>query len=82
MLEIVVSYDLWILHAFFVAGSNNDMNVFNQSPLFIDVLKDEASHMNFMVNGHEYKQRYYLGDGIYPRRPVFMKTVLLPQTSK
>jgi hypothetical protein len=57
------------------------MNMFNQSPLFIDVLKDEASNMNFMVNGHEYKQRYYLGDGIYSRRPVFMKTVSLPHTS-
>ena len=35
MLEAVASHDLWIWHAFFgVAGSNNDINVLNQSPLF------------------------------------------------
>lgn len=35
MLEAVASQDLWIWHAFFgVAGSNNDINVLNQSPLF------------------------------------------------
>ncbi|CAN1298896.1 hypothetical protein LINPERPRIM_LOCUS23989, partial [Linum perenne] len=39
MLEAVASQDLWIWHAFFgVAGSNNDINVLNQSPLFNDVL--------------------------------------------
>ncbi|XP_052620676.1 uncharacterized protein LOC111919209 isoform X2 [Lactuca sativa] len=41
MLEAVASQDLWIWHAYFgVAGSNNDINVLNQSPLFNDVLQD------------------------------------------
>jgi hypothetical protein len=32
MLEAVASLDLWIWHAFFgVAGSNNDINVLDQS---------------------------------------------------
>ncbi|XP_071683717.1 uncharacterized protein [Lolium perenne] len=40
ILEAVASYDRWIWHAFFgVAGSNNDLNVLNQSPLFTDVLR-------------------------------------------
>jgi len=35
MLEAVASYDLWVWHAFFgAAGSNNDINVLDQSPLF------------------------------------------------
>ncbi|KAI3809946.1 hypothetical protein L1987_19550 [Smallanthus sonchifolius] len=41
MLKVVASQDLWFWHAFFgVAGSNNDINVLNQSPLF-----------NTLVNG-------------------------------
>ncbi|XP_074323699.1 uncharacterized protein LOC141660608 [Apium graveolens] len=35
ILEVVASYDLWIWHAFFgIPGSFNDINVFDQSPLF------------------------------------------------
>ncbi|PNX56583.1 ribosomal protein, partial [Trifolium pratense] len=43
MLEVVASQDLWIWHAFFgVAGSNNDINVLNQSHVFNDVLQGQA----------------------------------------
>jgi hypothetical protein len=83
ILEAVASYDRWIWHAFFgVAGSNNDINVLNQSPLFTDVLRGEAPIVNFTVNGHEYKYGYYLADGIYPSWPVFVKGVTLPQCEK
>jgi hypothetical protein len=83
ILEAVASYDRWIWHAFFgVAGSNNDLNVLNQSPLFTDVLRGEAPVVNFTVNGHEYNYGYYLADGIYPSWPVFMKGVTLPQSEK
>lgn len=34
-------------------GSNNDINMLNQSSLFIDMLKGEAPNVNFKVNGHE-----------------------------
>lgn len=83
ILEAVASYDRWIWHAFFgVAGSNNDINVLNQSPLFTDVLRGEAPVVNFTMNGHEYHYGYYLADGIYPSWPVFMKGVTLPQSEK
>ena len=83
ILEAVASYDRWIWHAFFgVAGSNNDINVLNQSPLFVDVLRGEAPVVNFTVNGHGYNRGYYLADGIYPSWPVFMKGVTLPQSEK
>ena len=43
MLEAVASHDLWIWHAFFgVPGSNNDINVLNQSPLFTNILQGRA----------------------------------------
>ncbi|XP_051207967.2 uncharacterized protein [Lolium perenne] len=73
-----------ILRASFgeVAGSNNDINVLNQSPLFTDVLRGEAPIVNFTVNGHEYNYCYYLADDIYPSWTVFMKGVTLPQSEK
>lgn len=83
ILEAVASYDRWIWHAFFgVAGSNNDINVLNQSPLFMDAIRGEEPTVNFTVNGHEYNAGYYLADGIYPSWPVFMKGVPVPQTQK
>jgi len=43
ILEAVASHDRWIWHGFFgVAGSNNDINVLNQSTLFVDQLRGEA----------------------------------------
>ena len=67
MLEVVASHDLWIWHAFFgVAGSNNDINVLNRSPLFTEVLQGRALEVHFTINGTKYNMGYYLADGIYP----------------
>ena len=83
ILEAVASYDRWIWHAFFgVAGSNNDINVLNQSPLFIDTIRGQTPTVNFTVNGNNYNTGYYLADGIYPSWPVFMKGVPVPQLQK
>lgn len=76
ILEAVASQDLWIWHAFFgVAGSNNDINVLNASPLFEDTFQGIAPAVKFKVNGSTYRQWYYLADGIYPDWPVFGKTL-------
>ena len=83
MLEAVASQDLWIWHAFFgVAGSNNDINVLNQSPLFTQHLQGRAPPVDFQVNGRQYNLGYYLADGIYPKWATFFKTIPLPQTEK
>jgi hypothetical protein len=67
ILEAVASQDLWIWHAYFgTAGSNNDINVLNQSDVFNDVLQGNAPEVQFHVNGNQYKYGYYLVDGIYP----------------
>ncbi|TVT97759.1 hypothetical protein EJB05_56980, partial [Eragrostis curvula] len=83
ILEAVVSYDLRIWHGFFgMAGSNNDINVLNQSPLFYEVLKGEAPNVQFSVNGNEYNTGYYLADGIYPEWGAFVKTISSPLSEK
>ena len=83
MLEAVASQDLWIWHAFFgVSGSNNDLNVLNQSPLFTNILQGQAPIVEFMVNGTQYNKGYYLADGIYPEWSTFVKTIPLPQRDK
>jgi len=83
ILEVVASHDLWIWHAFFeVASSNNDINVLNQSHLFIEELKGQAPRVQYMVNGNQYNTGYYLADGIYLECAVFVKSISLPISDK
>ena len=79
MLEAVASQDLWFWHAFFgPPGSNNDINVLNQSPLFNDVLNGVALDMSFVANNVQYKHGYYLVDEIYPNFPTLVKAFSYP----
>ncbi|XP_057432130.1 uncharacterized protein LOC130724877 [Lotus japonicus] len=83
ILEAVASQDLWIWHAFFgVAGSNNDINVLNQSDVFNEVLQGKAPEVQFTLNGTTYNMGYYLADGIYPEWATFVKTISMPQGEK
>jgi len=83
MLEAVASADIWIWHAFFgAAGSNNDINVLDQSPLFTQELQGRAPAVQFTVNGTQYNMGYYLADGIYPEWAAFVKTINRPHTAK
>nr|GEX31237.1 protein ALP1-like [Tanacetum cinerariifolium] len=75
MPKAVASQDLWIWHAFFgIAGANNDIKVLDNSPLFDDLLDDLAPAVSYMVNGVEYRNGYYLADGIYPEWTSFVKS--------
>jgi hypothetical protein len=83
ILEAVASHDLRIWHAFFgTAGSQNDINVLNKSPLFIQAIKGEAPTVHYNVNGTQYDIGYYLADKIYPEWAVFVKTVTAPQSAQ
>jgi hypothetical protein len=62
-----------------VAGSNNDINVLNQSTLFVDQLRGEAPQVQYFVNGRQYTKAYYLADGIYPEWAVLVKSIPAPQ---
>nr|GEV65958.1 protein ALP1-like [Tanacetum cinerariifolium] len=48
------------------SGANNDINVLDNSPLSDDLLEDLAPVVSYVVNGVEYRNGYYLADGIYP----------------
>jgi hypothetical protein len=39
---------------FGVTGSNNDINVLIQSPLFIDVIRGRTPEVSFTINGREH----------------------------
>jgi hypothetical protein len=55
IIETVASHDRWIWHAFFgVAGSNHDIDVLNQSSLFVDVIRGRTPEVSFTINGREY----------------------------
>jgi hypothetical protein len=83
MLEAVASQDLLIWHAFFgVAGSNNDINVLNQSNVFNDILEGQTPTVQYIVNSHPYNMGYYLADGIYPEWATFVKTIPMPLGEK
>jgi hypothetical protein len=51
---------------FLVTGSNNDINVLNQSLLFVDLIRGRTLEVFFTVNDREHHMRYYLADDIYP----------------
>ena len=79
ILEAVADHRLWIWHAYFgVAGSNNDINVLNSSTLFADQCRGRGPAIQFTANGRTHHMGYYLADGIYPRWPVFLKTISCP----
>ena len=65
-----------------MSGSNNDINVLNHSPLFIDALKGQAPQVQYSANGRQYNTCYYLADGIYPEWAVFVKSIKAPQMEK
>ncbi|CAH9068919.1 unnamed protein product [Cuscuta epithymum] len=83
ILEIVAGHNLWIWHAFFgMAGTNNDVNVLDRSPLFDDIVNDVAPACEFIVNGHQYNMGYYLSDGIYPQYATLVQTISQPCSMK
>ncbi|XP_026428521.1 putative nuclease HARBI1 [Papaver somniferum] len=81
ILEAVASYDRWFWHGFFgTPGSNNDLNVLAQSPLFDKMVNGLASPCNYRINGHSYDKGYYLADNIYPPLSCIVQSfkILLP----
>ena len=83
ILEAVASQDLWIWHAFFgLLGLLNDINVLDRPPVFTLLSNGHAPSVNYIINGHEYRMRYYVADSIYPNWSTFVKTIPCPQGLK
>ncbi|KAI5314253.1 hypothetical protein L3X38_043429 [Prunus dulcis] len=83
ILEAIAGFDTWVWHAFFgVAGSQNDLNILGQSPVFNDVLRGEAPNITYEINNTVYHNGYYLADSIYPRWTTFVKSIPHPRSHK
>nr|XP_043639859.1 uncharacterized protein LOC122610973 [Erigeron canadensis] len=75
--------DLWIWHAFFgPPGALNDINVLQQSPLFLPERMGTAPYCPFSVNGRTYRPGYYLVDDIYLTWSTFVKAYKYPTDPK
>ncbi|KAL7606940.1 uncharacterized protein LOC111892383 [Lactuca sativa] len=60
-------------YGFRVAGSNNDINILDQSPIFNGIFSGKVPDAPFTVNENEYNFGYYLTDEIYLVYSTFMK---------
>lgn len=83
ILEAVATYNTWIWHTYIgVPGSNNDINVIDQSPFMLDWLQGHAPSHKYVLNGKQRSSCYLLCDGIYPSWSVFVKTISNPGSEK
>jgi len=85
VVEAVRDEDLWIWHLFVGApGSLNDINVWNQSPLYLDVTAGwrPPRGVTFTVNGITRTLQDYLVDGIYPRYAFLVSPHPIPMTDE
>jgi len=82
-LEAVVDSRYYFWHAFFgVPGSQNDINVIDQSDLFEELTRGNAPEVHFVLNNKVYDMGYYLTDGIYPEWYVLMQSFKNPVDNK
>lgn len=63
-------------------SSNNDMNILNQSPLFLAKQNGIVPKCPMHVHSWLYKRGYYLTDEIYPTWSMFVKSTPYPTDPK
>ena len=82
VLEAMADYNLWIWHASFGwAGSLNDINIWDRSPLlksWLDGTFSLFTDFPFSIAGRTFEKLFVLVDGIYPELARFVKTFSEP----
>ena len=86
VLEGLCDYNLWYWHtAYGFAGTMNDINILNASPLlaaFLDGSLEELERASgvvpFDIGGEEFKKMWITCDGIYPSFARFVKGIAQP----
>ena len=84
VLEAVSDYHMWFWHCSCGhAGTLNDINIMNLSPLMEMFLNGEMEKLEsevvpFKIGEEEFKKLYLLVDGIYPVRTRFVKAIKEP----
>jgi hypothetical protein len=53
-----------------------------QYSLISSLARGNALVVNYMINGHAYNKRYYLGNGIYPNCSIIVKTIHNPKEKR
>lgn len=86
VLEAFADYNLWIWHASFGwAGTNNDINILDRSPLlksFLDGSFNKDVDFGFKINNQPFDKVWLMVDGIYPNLSRFVKTLQEPGNLK
>lgn len=79
VLEAYADYNLWIWHmAFGFAGTLNNINIWDQSPLlksFLDGSFHRDVDFEYTIAGRQFRHLFLLVDGIYPELSRFVKTL-------
>ena len=82
-LEAAVDFRLYFWHAFFgIPGSQNDINILDQSNMFDQLAQGLAPQVKFVLNNKVYDTGYYLTDAIYPPWAILMQTISNPEGRK
>jgi hypothetical protein len=67
---------------FGMAGSHNDINVLQRSPVFDRLADNNDLVVHYEINDHPYNTCYYFPNGIYPEWSTFVKTICEPTKEK
>lgn len=84
VLEAACDHHLWFWHAAYgYAGTLNDINILNMSPLLTRILDgtfEELEHnlVPYKIGEHEFNHLFLLVDGIYPPLSRFIKAIKAP----